>query len=263
MVPVFLIGFSICFVSGLLLSVVLFLKDFLWLKKNKHERFCEGAVALLFGIFQLSISIAGIVAITIAFTTKTEPVWLAPVTLCTLQLFAGLNLTWTLRGIKDSRSAVWLAYGSIVWTAPDIAFFTRYETFPLFLYILLTAGRDNFAYEYALLARVAIASTVSLAHWQKALRTHKDSGNRIAKRVHVLLLFVVANAVAASFEAIGAAIIYGLSFTNMGRSELRQGIVLVRLFLPTVLTLTWTGLYIRTSGNVDRPLRGQSRASQT
>ncbi|KAL5375718.1 hypothetical protein PMIN02_011973 [Paraphaeosphaeria minitans] len=214
MVPVFLIGFSICFVSGLLLSVVLFLKDFLWLKKNKHERFCEGAVALLFGIFQLSISIAGIVAITIAFTTKTEPVWLAPVTLCTLQLFAGLNLTWTLRGIKDSRSAVWLAYGSIVWTAPDIAFFTR----------------DNFAYEYALLARVAIASTVSLAHWQKALRTHKDSGNRIAKRVHVLLLFVVANAVAASFEAIGAAIIYGLSFTNMGRSELRQGIVLACIF---------------------------------
>ena len=124
------------------------------------------------------------------------------------------------------------------------------------------AGRDNFAYEYTLLARVAIASTVSLAHWHEVLQIHKDSGNPIAKRVQVLLLFVVANAVAASFQIIGAVVIYGLSFADVGKSELRQGIVLVRLFLLTVLILTRTGLYTRTSGNVDRSLHGQPRESQ-
>ena len=73
-----------------------------------HERFCEGAVALLFSIFQFSISIAGIVAVTIAFTTKTEPVWLVPVTLCTLQLFAGVNVS-AIPSKVDSRT---YPYGS-------------------------------------------------------------------------------------------------------------------------------------------------------
>ncbi|KAF9728418.1 hypothetical protein PMIN01_13551 [Paraphaeosphaeria minitans] len=228
MVLVLLIGLLICFVCGFLLSVVFFLKDFSWLRKNRHSRFWERAVALLFSTCQGGFSIAGMVAVAIAFTTDTEPYRLDPVTLCTLQLFASANLTWTLRGIKDCRKAIWLVYGSIAWTAPDIAFFTRYETFPLFLCILLMTGRDNFAYEHALLTRVAIASTVSWGHWHEALQIHKDSGNPIPKRVHALLQFVIANAVAASFQIIGAVVLYGLSLVNVRISELRQGIVLLK-----------------------------------
>ncbi|KAL5405121.1 hypothetical protein PMIN04_012424 [Paraphaeosphaeria minitans] len=238
---VLLIGLLICFVSGFLPSVVLVLKDFSWLwknRKNRDARFWESAVALLFSTCQVGLSIAGIVAVTIAFTTDNEPYWLDPVTLCNLQLLAGVNLTWTLRGIKNSRKAIWLVYGGIVWTAPDIAFFTRYETFPLFLYILLMAVRDNFAYEHALLTRVAIASTVSWAHWHEALQIHKHSGNPIPERVRVLLVFVVINAVATSFQIICAVVLYSLSLANVRRSEIRQGIVLVRLFLLAVPTLT-------------------------
>ncbi|KAF9730218.1 hypothetical protein PMIN04_012013 [Paraphaeosphaeria minitans] len=241
MVLVLFIGLLICFISGFLPSVMLFLKDFFWLwknRKNRDARFWERAVALLFSTCQVGFSITGIVAVTIAFTTDTEPYWLGPVILCNLQLLAGANLTWTLRGIKDSRKAIWLVYGSIAWTAPDIAFFTRYETFPFFLYILLMAVRDEFTYEHALLTRVAIASTVSWAHWHEALQIHKHSGNPIPERVRVLLLFVVINTVAASSQIIGAAVLYSLSLANVQRSEIHQGIVLVRLFLLTVLTLT-------------------------
>ncbi|KAF1970581.1 hypothetical protein BU23DRAFT_210898 [Bimuria novae-zelandiae CBS 107.79] len=113
-----LIGFLLCFVSGLLLSVVLLFKDASWLRKNKHTRIWERTVALLFSICQAGLSIAGIVAIAIAFTTGTEPYWLDPVILWILQLFAGANLTWMIRGIKGSRQAIWLVYGGIVWTAP-------------------------------------------------------------------------------------------------------------------------------------------------
>ncbi|KAF2681100.1 hypothetical protein K458DRAFT_310444 [Lentithecium fluviatile CBS 122367] len=88
-----LIGFLLCFASGLLLSVVLFFKDASWLRKNRHTRFWERTVALLFSICQAGLSIAGIVAITIAFTTGTEPHWLDPVMLCTLQLFTGTNVS--------------------------------------------------------------------------------------------------------------------------------------------------------------------------
>ncbi|KAF2456837.1 hypothetical protein BDY21DRAFT_422038 [Lineolata rhizophorae] len=88
-----LIGFLFCFVSGLLLDVVLLFNNASWLKKNKHKRFWERTVDLLFSICQAGLSIAGIVAITIAFITDTEPHWLDPVILCTLQLIAGANHT--------------------------------------------------------------------------------------------------------------------------------------------------------------------------
>lgn len=108
MVLVLLIGFSICFASGFLLSVVLLLKDFFWLRGNMHSRVWEGAVALLFSTFQLGISIAGMVAVTIAFATDTEPLWLDPIILCTLQLFAGMNVS-----VTPSRNGVRIhPYGS-------------------------------------------------------------------------------------------------------------------------------------------------------
>jgi hypothetical protein len=89
----FLIGFLLCFVSGLLLSVVLLFKDASWLRKNEDTWFWERTVALLFSISQAGLSIAGIVAITIAITTGTEPHWFDLVILCTLQLFAGTNVS--------------------------------------------------------------------------------------------------------------------------------------------------------------------------
>lgn len=88
-----LIGFLLCFVSGLLLGVVLLFKNVSWLKKNKRKRFWERTVDLLFSICQAGLSIVGIVAITIALITNTEPHWLDPVILGTLQLIAGSNVS--------------------------------------------------------------------------------------------------------------------------------------------------------------------------
>jgi hypothetical protein len=87
------ISFLLCFVSGLLLSVVLLCKDASQLRKNKRSRFWERTVALFYSLCQVGLSIAGIVATTIAFTTETEPYWLNTVFLCTLQLFAGANVS--------------------------------------------------------------------------------------------------------------------------------------------------------------------------
>jgi hypothetical protein len=88
-----LVGFLFCFASGLLLGVGLLFNNASWLKKNKHKRFWERTVDLLFSICQAGLSTAGMVAITIAFITDTEPHWLDPVVLCTLQLVAGANVS--------------------------------------------------------------------------------------------------------------------------------------------------------------------------
>lgn len=100
MVVGLLASFFLCFVSGLLLGVVLLFNNASWLRKNKHKRFWERTVDLLFSICQASLSIAGIVAISIAFTTDTDPHWLDPVTPCTLQLVAGANVS--ILSIEDS-----------------------------------------------------------------------------------------------------------------------------------------------------------------
>jgi hypothetical protein len=86
------IGFLLCFVSGLPLSVVLLFKD-ASLRKNRHVSFWETIVSLCFSICQAGLLLAGIVAIAIAFTTDTEPYWLDLVIPCTLQLFVGTNVS--------------------------------------------------------------------------------------------------------------------------------------------------------------------------
>jgi hypothetical protein len=109
-----LIGFLLCFVSGLLLSVVLLFNDASWLRKNKHKRFWERTADLLFSICQAGLSIAGIVAITIVFTTDTEPYWLDPVILCTLQLSSGANVS--VFSMKDSYlNSLMVAYLDNSW----------------------------------------------------------------------------------------------------------------------------------------------------
>lgn len=84
-----LIGFLLCFVGGSLLSVVLLFKNVYLLGKNGHVSFWRTTVSLLsllFSIYQAGLSIAGIVAIAIEFIADTEPHWLDPIILCTLQL---------------------------------------------------------------------------------------------------------------------------------------------------------------------------------
>jgi uncharacterized membrane protein HdeD (DUF308 family) len=109
-----LVGFLLCFVCALVLSVVLFFKDVSWLRKNKHTRFWERTVDLLFSICQAGLSIAGIVAITIAFTTHTEPDWLFPVILGALQLMAGANVS--VFSIEDwSMNSLGVAYLDDSW----------------------------------------------------------------------------------------------------------------------------------------------------
>ncbi|PVH90306.1 hypothetical protein DM02DRAFT_665262, partial [Periconia macrospinosa] len=128
-------------------------------------------------------------------------------------------------------------YGSIVWTAPDIAFYMWCETFPLLLFLLI-AGMDDFFPEYAMLSRIAMASVVSWALWNEALQKHLGSGNPIPERVRTLRWFVAANALAASFQILGAVLQYSLSFANVQTSEIRQGIVFVRLHFLRAPSLT-------------------------
>ncbi|KAF2682014.1 hypothetical protein K458DRAFT_260856, partial [Lentithecium fluviatile CBS 122367] len=87
------ISFLLCFISGLLLSVVLLCKDASQLRKNRHSRFWEKTVALFFNLCQVGLCTAGIVATMIAFTKKSEPHWLNTIFLSTLQLFAGANVS--------------------------------------------------------------------------------------------------------------------------------------------------------------------------
>jgi hypothetical protein len=145
-----------------------------------------------------------------------------------------------------------------VWTAPNIAFYMRYETVPLFSSLLI-AGRDDFVHAYALLTRIAMASVVSCALWNEALQRHLGSGNPKPERVHTLRGLVYANAYAVLWQSIGA---IGLSFANVRISEIRQGIFLVRLHFLRVPSLTWTALFARTSSSVDRYLHGKTRASK-
>ena len=109
MALVLLIGLFIGFVSGILLSVVFIFMDVSWLRKNSHARFWERAVALLFNTCQVGFSIAGIAAVAIAFATDNEPYWLDLVIPCTLQLFAGVNVS-DLLSMTSSRTH---PYGSL------------------------------------------------------------------------------------------------------------------------------------------------------
>ncbi|CAG5189925.1 uncharacterized protein ALTATR162_LOCUS12113 [Alternaria atra] len=205
------IGFLLGFVGGLLLSIVLFFKDAAALfSKSKHACFWETMVSVLFSICQAGLSTTGIIAIRIAFTADTEPSWLNAVILCTLQLFIGTNLAWTVRGFDDSHRAVWLAYGSIVWTAPDVAF----------------RMRGDLVHEYELLSRGAIASAVPLALWYHARRTHMSSGKHDADYIRTLVLCIVTNAAATLFQMGGAIVFYSLSLADQKRSNLRQAIFL-------------------------------------
>jgi hypothetical protein len=103
---------------------------------------------------------------------------------------------------------------------------------------------------------------VSWALWNEALQIHQRSGNPIPKRVRMFRRFIVVNALAASCQILGAIVHYSLLLANVQRIEIRQGIFLVRFHFLRVPNLTWTGLFARTSSNVDRYLHGQTRASK-
>ncbi|PVH90827.1 hypothetical protein DM02DRAFT_401662 [Periconia macrospinosa] len=130
------------------------------------------------------------------------------------------------------------------------------ETFHLLLFLLI-AGRDDFAHEYAMLSRIAMTSVVSWALWNEALQKHLGSGNPIPERVRTLRWFVAANALAASFQILGAIVQYNLSLANVRTSEIRQSIVLACLLAQIVaLTAICTGRPVREMiESIRRPAR--------
>ncbi|KAF2650665.1 hypothetical protein K491DRAFT_682785 [Lophiostoma macrostomum CBS 122681] len=211
------IGFLLCFSGGLLLSIALAYHD-APRKSTRHDYFWGRAITALSDICQVGLSVAGIVAIVIARITKTEPYWLDAVILCTLQLFAGTTLARTLIHMSFSHWAVGLAYLYTVLTVPDIASYIKDKN-------------TCFAYESAMLSRVAIAPFTSLIASHSVLEKHKASGsqyNRESKFVRLLVVFIVVNAVAALCQMSGAVILYSLSLANKEIStNLHQGIFLL------------------------------------
>jgi hypothetical protein len=98
MTPIFLIGFAICFSFGLVLSSVFMYidaKDQLNTKGRLLGRdYCwERALAFLFGIAQVCLSISGIAEVVAMFHSKKEVCnWLEAGVVCSLQLAVGTNV---------------------------------------------------------------------------------------------------------------------------------------------------------------------------
>ncbi|EDU47819.1 predicted protein [Pyrenophora tritici-repentis Pt-1C-BFP] len=92
-----LIGFTICFSVGLLLSVVLIYRDAQPYKTNgTHERlghsfFWERVLATFFGFSHAGVSIAGITAIGFALGSKGDMYWVDMAVRCNLQVLTGTN----------------------------------------------------------------------------------------------------------------------------------------------------------------------------
>ncbi|KAA8611958.1 hypothetical protein PtrV1_13834 [Pyrenophora tritici-repentis] len=93
-----LIGFTICFSVGLLLSVVLIYRDAQPYKTNgTHERlghsfFWERVLATFFGFSHAGVSIAGITAIGFALGSKGDMYWVDMAVRCNLQVLTGTNV---------------------------------------------------------------------------------------------------------------------------------------------------------------------------
>jgi hypothetical protein len=93
-----LIGFTICFSVGLLLSVVLIYRDVRPYKTNGiHERlghsfFWERVLATFFGFSHAGVSIAGITAIVFALGPKGDMYWVDMAVRCNLQVLTGTNV---------------------------------------------------------------------------------------------------------------------------------------------------------------------------
>lgn len=98
MTPVLLVGFALSFSFGLLLSALLMyidVKD----KLNSKGRLLgrdyrwERAIALIFDILQIGLSIAGIAGIVAGFRARKEGCsWLESCVMCSLQLAVGTNV---------------------------------------------------------------------------------------------------------------------------------------------------------------------------
>lgn len=97
-IPIFLVGFAICFSFVLVLSGVLMYIDTKGQLNIKHRFFrhryrWERALALLFGILQIYLSIAVIVEVATVFYYKQEECnWLKTSVVCSLQLAVGTNV---------------------------------------------------------------------------------------------------------------------------------------------------------------------------
>ncbi|KAH8695744.1 hypothetical protein GQ44DRAFT_137323 [Phaeosphaeriaceae sp. PMI808] len=222
MTPV-LISFVICFSVGLLLSVVLIYHDVKPRRPNRmnesleHTYLWERVLDALFGACQAALSIAGITAIVFALRSKGEMYWVGMAVRCNLQLLTGTNLARILRVLMFPRWAIWLAYMIAILTAPNIVYPMR--------------GSNNcFAYGSEPLYLLAAASLLSSAVSRGRLENHENSGSDQdgSGYKQLLTVFIITNAIAASFQLCGAIVIYSISLAESKiDTSLRQGIYLV------------------------------------
>jgi arginine exporter protein ArgO len=85
-----LIGFTLCFAFGFLLSILLVYND----DPRRLERwFWERTIVVFCDICIAVLCVAGIVAFGFALTATAEFNWLGPVILGTLQLFASTSVS--------------------------------------------------------------------------------------------------------------------------------------------------------------------------
>jgi hypothetical protein len=100
--PPVLIGFSICFSVGLLLSAVLIYRDVKPRRSNgmngmngmneNPESLWERVLAAFFGTCQVVLSIVGMVAIVFVLRSEGELYWVGMAVQCNLQTLSGTNV---------------------------------------------------------------------------------------------------------------------------------------------------------------------------
>ncbi|KAF2818182.1 hypothetical protein CC86DRAFT_389138 [Ophiobolus disseminans] len=216
-----LVSFTTCFFIELLLSARLVYRNIRDYKKKKkesplHSYRCETIVADFLDVSLIAPCIAGILAI--ALRSRYEVyAWLDVVILYNLHHLAGTNLARILQILTFRRWTVLLAYAATLLIALDI-------------FHVAAAKKIDSAYESALLARLAIASLLSLALARNQVETHRASGRQGigSEMVFLMNVFIITNAAAALVQLCGATILSSLSLANtsIDGAQLRRGILL-------------------------------------
>ncbi|KAF1359803.1 hypothetical protein EJ07DRAFT_118147 [Lizonia empirigonia] len=209
----FLVSFAICFTVGLVLSVVLMYHDVKSRKPNGineslgHPYFWERVLATLLGACQAGLSVAGITAIVFAVRSKDDMYWV------------DMALARTLRVLMFPHWAIWVAYLIALLTAPNFVYPSRgnnccsvYDSGPLYV--------------------LAVVSFLSSAISRGRLEDHETAGSEQDSSGYkrLLMVFIITNAIAASFQLCGGIVIYGISLAKSKvDTSLHQGVFVVSL----------------------------------
>ncbi|KAF2844179.1 hypothetical protein T440DRAFT_410714 [Plenodomus tracheiphilus IPT5] len=208
-----IISFSVCFTVGFVLSVVLMYRDVKAHKPNGmneslgHHYFWERFLAVLFDACQAGLSVAGIIAVVFLLLSKGDMYWV------------DMALGRILRVLMFPRWATWLTYIITILTAPNFVYPRRRSS-------------GCFAYDSEPLYLSAAISLLSSAISRGRLEDHAMSGSEHDSSGYkrLLMVFIVTNAIAASFQLCGAIAIYSISLAESNLdTSLRQGVFLVCL----------------------------------